>query len=122
MENEKIDYADVFLRYMMSLHSGAKIALGEIKNPDTGEEEYNLDQAREIINILGMISQKTKGNLNVYEEKMLDNVLSTLRFSYVAKVNKDSSSDEINNPSDFEDSSGNTTKSNSKYETDSSDK
>lgn len=89
-DNEtKIDYSDVFLRYMLTLQSGAKIALGEIKDPQFDEFKTNYKEAREIINILGMISQKTQGNLNKYETDILDNILSSLRFSYVKKINED---------------------------------
>lgn len=90
MEDEidnKVDYSEIFLRYMLTLQSGAKIALGDIKHPDYNEFKINLKEAREIINILGMLYQKTKGNLNKYEEEILDNVLSSLRFSYVSKIN-----------------------------------
>ncbi len=85
----KIDYSEVFLRYMLTLQSGAKIALGEIKDPSSDKFTTNYKEAREIINILGMISQKTKGNLNKYESDILDNILSSLRFSYVKTLNSD---------------------------------
>lgn len=86
-DDGKVDYGDVFLRYILTLQSGARIALGDIKNPETMELNTNLKEAREIINILGMISQKTKGNLQKYEEDILDSVLSSLRFSYVNRIN-----------------------------------
>ena len=90
-EGENIDYSDVFIRYLITLQSGALIALGKIKNPITGKIEPNIENAREIINILGMFKQKTKGNLNESETKLLDTILTTLRLNYVENiVNKES--------------------------------
>lgn len=83
---QKVDYGDVFLRYILTLQAGAKIALGDMKDPTNHDKKADYGEAREIINILGMISQKTKGNLTEYEEEILNDVLSNLRIAYVKKI------------------------------------
>ena len=85
---EKQDYTGVFMRYIMTLQTGARIALGEIKDPNS-EMGKDIREAREIINILGMIEQKTKGNLNEDEKRFLDETLSNLRMSYVKAIEGD---------------------------------
>ncbi len=85
-DTQKVDYGDVFLRYILTLQAGAKIALGDMKDPTNQDNKTDYGEAREIINILGMISQKTKGNLTEYEEEILNDVLSNLRIAYVKKI------------------------------------
>ncbi len=82
-KNEKIDYSDTFLRYLLTLQSGALIALGKIKHPKFNTFKKNGKEAREIINILGMLKQKTDGNLNEVETKIMTTMLSNLQLSYV---------------------------------------
>src|SRR5439155_8613836 len=55
------------------------LSLGE-KDEDT---EPNLPLARHSIDLLGMIQEKTKGNLTVEEQRLLENGLTELRFRYV---------------------------------------
>jgi hypothetical protein len=80
---EKIDYSDTFLRYLLTLQSGALIALGKIKNPDDENSSKNGPQAREIITILSMLKQKTQGNLNETETKIISSLLANLQLSYI---------------------------------------
>jgi hypothetical protein len=57
--------------------------LGIIDDPATGEKSRNLPLAKQTIDILGMLQEKTKGNLTRDEETMLKNILYDLRILYV---------------------------------------
>ncbi len=83
----KIKKSDVklFMYLVNTFQSSAQIAMGEMKNPFTGEVDTNLDQATYYINLLKMVQIKTKGNLSEYEDQMLINVISELKISFLLK-------------------------------------
>jgi hypothetical protein len=71
-----------FGTFVMSLASSVLVHLGEIKHPDsTGK---NLPLAKQTIDILGMLQDKTRGNLTNEESQLLTNLLYDLRMKYVA--------------------------------------
>jgi hypothetical protein len=74
-----------FAFFVASLAMEAWIALGEMANPRTGETSSNLDQARYLIDTLGMLEEKTRGNRNDEEEKILREALLGLRLAYMKK-------------------------------------
>ena len=57
--------------------------LGIIEDPATGQKIKNLALGKQAIDILGMLKEKTKGNLAEDEENMLKNILYDLRIIYV---------------------------------------
>lgn len=59
--------------------------LGKLINPMSGESIRDLDQARITIDMLGMIKEKTRGNLSANEQKLLDKVLMELQMNYVTE-------------------------------------
>jgi hypothetical protein len=63
--------------------SQASVAFGHIPNPIDGKTEVRLDLAKHAIDMLGVIEEKTKGNLTAEEAAMLENVLHQLRFEYI---------------------------------------
>ena len=67
-----------------SLATEAMLALGAVPNPATGEVSTNPEQARYAIDMLEMLQQKTKGNLNPGEEAMFRDVLHQLRMLFVS--------------------------------------
>lgn len=67
--------------------------LGKLINPMTGKSNRDLDQARITIDMLGMIREKTRGNLNASEEQILDKVLTELQMNYVTE--KERKEDEV---------------------------
>jgi len=73
-----------FAVFVNSLAVQALIALGEIDNPITKKKERDLDQAKYTIDTLGMLEEKTKGNLTPEEEKLLNQILYDVRMRYVA--------------------------------------
>ena len=72
-----------FKFFVTTLGLQASIALGYIPNPVTQEKENDPKQAKLIIDTLGMLQEKTKGNLNKEEEEHLENILYELRMVYV---------------------------------------
>ena len=62
--------------------------LGKIANPVTGKTEKDLPMTQRIIEILQMLKEKTKGNLDEKEEKFLTNAITELQLNYVEEVNK----------------------------------
>lgn len=65
-----------------TLGTEAMIALGLIQNPITRKTEVNLEHARYLIDTLGVLQEKTKGNLTPEEAAVLDNLLHELRLGY----------------------------------------
>jgi len=72
--------------FLSTLSMQALVALGEIPNPATNQPEANLDQARYLIDLLGLLQEKTKGNLTSEEAQALEGLLYELRMKYVAKT------------------------------------
>lgn len=74
-----------FATFVSSLVIQAMIFLGEVENPTTKKIEKNLEQASFLIDTLGMLKEKTKGNLTMEEMKLLEDALYDLRMRYVQK-------------------------------------
>jgi len=77
-----------FSTFVISLSTQALMHLGEIPNPITGKMEDDVPVAKQMIDIIGMLREKTRGNLDQGEEKLLDDVLFNLRMKYVEAVKK----------------------------------
>ncbi|HYA41157.1 MAG TPA: DUF1844 domain-containing protein [Syntrophobacteraceae bacterium] len=74
--------------FIFSLSSSALVHLGEIPEPETNRSKVDLPIAKQIIDTLGMLQDKTKGNLDQDEERLLKSVLYDLRMRYVQKSGK----------------------------------
>ncbi len=72
-----------FATFIFSLNSSVLLQLGLIDDPSTGKKTKNLTLAKQTIDILGMLEEKTQGNLTKDEETMLKNILYDLRMIYV---------------------------------------
>jgi len=75
-----------FKFFITTLALQASIFLGVIANPVTNKKEEDSNQAKFIIDTLGMLKDKTKGNLNLEETDLLENVLYELRMQYISKT------------------------------------
>ncbi|MFA5410304.1 MAG: DUF1844 domain-containing protein [Candidatus Omnitrophota bacterium] len=71
--------------FITTLALQASIFLGVAPNPATNKIEQDPAQAKFIIDTLGMLKEKTKGNLSKEETDLLDSVLYELRMSYISK-------------------------------------
>ena len=72
-----------FSVFVVSLNSSALIHLGEVPDPATGKVEPDLDLAKQTVDLLGLLKEKTRGNLTRDEEQLLDAILFDLRMRYV---------------------------------------
>lgn len=75
-----------FSMFMSSLSMQAMIALGELPLPGTDQRHEDLEQARYLIDIIGMLQEKTRGNLAPDEAQFLEDALYELRVRYTQKV------------------------------------
>ena len=72
-----------FSMFLISLSTQALAALGEMADPVTGNKNRDLDAAQQLIDILGVLREKTRGNLDQNEENLLEAILFDLRMKYV---------------------------------------
>jgi len=72
-----------FSGFILSLNASALIHLGEIPDPQSKERLINRPAVKHTIDILELLSEKTKGNLIDEEQKLLDDVLYDLRLKFV---------------------------------------
>ena len=81
MENKEkiLDFSNIILSYAVN----ATIHLGLSPDPNTGKVEIDLNRAKDLIDILDTLRDKTKGNLTEDEEKVMDETLSNLKMLYV---------------------------------------
>jgi len=73
-----------FANFMMSIASNAASSLGMMEHPVTGKREVDLELGKHWIDILGMLQQKTRGNLLPQEQQVLEGLLADLRMQYVS--------------------------------------
>ncbi len=73
---------------VMIFQVAAMQQLGKIKNPLTDKIERDLVAAQHSIDMLDMLQQKTKGNLNADEEHLLKDVLMELKLNYIDEMKK----------------------------------
>jgi len=72
-----------FATFILSLSHNALMYLGEAPNPETGAVDKNLPLARQAIDLIAMLEEKTKGNLGGEEERLIGQILYDLRMRYV---------------------------------------
>jgi uncharacterized protein DUF1844 len=73
-----------FTAFVLSLASTAAIHFGDLPDPVTGEAvEQNLAGAAQMIEILALLDQKTRGNLTAEERQVLEQVLYELRLRFI---------------------------------------
>ena len=86
----------VFLALVQQYQLMGLIHLGKMVHPESQKTEMNLEAARASIDILGMLEEKTKGNLTSEEDRFLQQVLTNLRLNFVdeAERKEETSTDE----------------------------
>ncbi len=72
-----------FAAFVWSLSEQALAALGEIPDPATGKVTHDLIMAQQMIDIIIMLRDKTRGNLDQHEQTLVQEILSTLEMKYV---------------------------------------
>ena len=77
-----------FSSFILSLGSSALYHFGEIPDPVSGAKQRNLDLARQTIDILVVLRDKTTGNLSEDESRLLESLLHDLQMRYVQERKK----------------------------------
>ncbi|MBW2147519.1 MAG: DUF1844 domain-containing protein [Deltaproteobacteria bacterium] len=77
-----------FTNFVFSLVHSAMLALGSLPDPATGKTEKHLSLAKHVVDTLGMLQQKTQGNLTEEEQRLIDESLFDLRMHYVKEKEK----------------------------------
>jgi len=72
-----------FVTFVLSLNASALVNLGLVEDPASNTNVKNLTLAKQTIDILGMLQEKTRGNLSADEENLIRHVLYELRMFYV---------------------------------------
>ena len=73
-----------FASFVLSLVHTAAVHFGDVADPSTGERHApNLQLAQQMIDILAMLEEKTRGNLSAEERQLIDQVLYELRMRFV---------------------------------------
>ena len=80
-----MDFSNIVLSYAVN----ATIHLGLAPDPSTGKIETDLNRAKDLIDILDTLKQKTIGNLTDSESKVIDETLSNLKMLYVKATTND---------------------------------
>ena len=72
--------------FVSGLAMEALVSLGDMPHPTTRKPAVNFRQAKYLIDVLGVLEEKTKGNLSVDEERLLKDALYQLRMRYLSKA------------------------------------
>ncbi|HQU86404.1 MAG TPA: DUF1844 domain-containing protein [Pyrinomonadaceae bacterium] len=75
-----------FINFLSTLATNAAAALGAMPHPVTGQRSLDLDTGKYWLDVLGMLREKTQGNLHPQEARLLDGLLGDLRMQYVQLV------------------------------------
>jgi len=89
MEDNQNKHAQLLLYLISSFELAAMQYMGKIKNPLTDKIDKDLQQAQFSIDLLDMLSIKTKGNLSSDETKFLENVLGQLKLNYLDEMDRE---------------------------------
>jgi hypothetical protein len=72
-----------FVTFVVSMSHSALLHLGDAPDPSTGAREKNLPLARQTIDLLAVMQEKTRGNLSGDEERVLTQAIYDLRMRFV---------------------------------------
>jgi hypothetical protein len=84
---EEMPFPEInFSTFIFSLNTSALLHLGEIPDPATGKQQEDLAVAKQTIDLIAMLQEKTRGNLAPDEENLVKHILYDLRLRYVQKA------------------------------------
>jgi len=90
MADQKRDQSKIdFSNFILSLNTSALIHLGDLPDPQTRERIYDIQSAKQTVDILELLKTKTEGNLDSEESKLLDDVIYDLRMKYIKIMQSD---------------------------------
>lgn len=77
-----------FISFILSLNTTALFHLGEISHPETGQKMFDLELARNAIDTLAMLEEKTKGNVDSQEQELISRVVYELKMRFIKVKNE----------------------------------
>ncbi len=84
---EQMPFPEInFSTFIFSLNTSALLHLGEVPDPATGKQQEDLVMAKQTIDLVAMLEEKTRGNLTSDEENLVKHILYDLRLRYVQKA------------------------------------
>jgi hypothetical protein len=84
VSQEEVQLPEInFTNFLLSISTSALIQLGEVPDPASKQSVKQLPLAKQTIDLIGMLQEKTKGNLSSDEEKLIEYILYDLRMRYV---------------------------------------
>ncbi len=86
--NEQAVNELLFVHLVTMFQVAAMQQMGKVQNPLTQKIERDLEQAKFSIDMLGMLKERTKGNLSNTEEQFLGKALFELQMNYVDEVDR----------------------------------
>lgn len=90
MADQKRDQSKIdFSNFILSLNTSALIHLGDLPDPQTRERIYDIQSAKQTVDILELLKTKTEGNLDSEEFRLLDDVIYDLRMKYIKIMQSD---------------------------------
>ncbi len=75
-----------FVNFLSTLATNAAASLGAMPHPATGKRSIDLETGKYWLDVLAMITEKTKGNLHAKESRLMEGILADLRMQYVTMV------------------------------------
>jgi hypothetical protein len=78
-----------FATFVVGLSTQALVHLGELPDPHTNQMAADLPAAQQLIDIIAMLENKTRGNLDRDEQAMLESILFDLRMKYVERARRE---------------------------------
>lgn len=75
-----------FPSFIVSLATQALVMMGEIVDPETNRHVFSKEAAQQTIEIIAMLERKTQGNLTEDEQRLVSEVLASLRLAFVRKL------------------------------------
>lgn len=82
------EMAQRFIEFVLMQAQNAAFMLGQIPHPQTGKPEVNTEMAKVLIDQLVMIQEKTEGNLNGDESRILAGTIANLQMAFVEVVQR----------------------------------
>lgn len=76
-----------FSAFILSLSSSALVGLGELPDPISKEKKPNVKLAKQMIDVINMLKEKTKGNLSREESELIMSLCSELKMKYLQLIN-----------------------------------
>jgi hypothetical protein len=80
-----------FATLVLSFRASALVGLGLVADPVSGERRVSLDGARQMIEFLSVLKEKTAGNLSEEERRLLEETLYELQLQFVSQKSRDTS-------------------------------